>query len=164
MIRIHKLEGRFKWTTYNNTTTKDKTRPQGYKTFFILVLRLVLRTRNLCSTEYDTKNRGCKSFGVRSPPRWIWSTYSNIINYGDARDCFKNAEILRITKSNRLSRYSNTYLCKLHFKQLNEGVKSQVPYIGYTFGHAQHVCLHGRSSLTGGGSKMKCKLQKNVYE
>mgnify|MGYP003683396177 CR=1 FL=1 len=37
----------------------------------------------------------------------------------------------------------NTYLCKLHFiKQLNEGVKSQVPYIGHTFGHAQHVCLH----------------------
>ena len=26
----------------------------------------------------------------------------------------------------------NTYLCKLHFiKQLNEGVKSQVPYIAY---------------------------------
>ena len=30
----------------------------------------------------------------------------------------------------------NTYHCKLHFiKQLNEGVKSQIPYIGHTFGH-----------------------------
>ena len=30
-----------------------------------------------------------------------------------------------------------TYLCELHFiKQVNVGVKSQVPYIGYTFGHA----------------------------
>ena len=55
----------------------------------------------------------------------------------------------------------NTYLCKLHFiKQLNEGVKSQVPYIGHTFGHAQHVCLHGRSSVTGGGLKIKCKITK----
>ena len=40
----------------------------------------------------------------------------------------------------------NRYLCKLHFiKQLNESVKPQVPqyiYIGHTFGHAQHVCLH----------------------
>ena len=32
----------------------------------------------------------------------------------------------------------NTYLCKLNFiKQLNEGVKSQVPYKGHTLGHAQ---------------------------
>ena len=39
----------------------------------------------------------------------------------------------------------NTYLCKFHFiKQLNEGVKSQVPYIGHTLCHAQHVCLHDR--------------------
>ena len=71
---------------------------------------------------------------------------------------------LQFTKSYRLSRNTNTYVCKLHFKQLNEGVKSKVPYIGYTFSHAQHVCLHCRSSLTGGGLKMKCKLQKNVYE
>ena len=48
-------------------------RPQGYKTFFVLVLRLVLRTRNLCSIEYDTKKRGYKSFGVRSPLSPIWS-------------------------------------------------------------------------------------------
>ena len=59
----------------------------------------------------------------------------------------------------------NTYLCKLHFiKQLNEGVKSQVPCIGHTFGHAHHACLHGGSSLTGGGTKMKCKLHKHVYK
>ena len=64
--------------------------PQGYKTFFALVLGLVLRTRNPCSTEYDTKNRGYKSFGVRSPLSWIWSKYSNIITYGVSRDCFKN--------------------------------------------------------------------------
>ena len=32
----------------------------------------------------------------------------------------------------------NTYICILHFiKQLNEAVKSQVPYIGHTFGQAQ---------------------------
>ena len=44
----------------------------------------------------------------------------------------------------------NIYLCKLHFiKQLNEGIKSQVAYIGHTFCHAQYVCLHGGSSLTG---------------
>ena len=53
----------------------NKTWPQGYKTFFVLVLRLVLRTRSLCSTEYDTENRGYKSFGVHSPLSWIWSTY-----------------------------------------------------------------------------------------
>ena len=34
----------------------------------------------------------------------------------------------------------------------------------HTFGHAQHVCLHGGSSMTKGGSKMKCKLQRHVYE
>ena len=34
----------------------------------------------------------------------------------------------------------------------------------HTFGHAHYVCLHGGSSMTGGGSKMKCKLQKHVYE
>ena len=54
---------------------------------------------------------------------------------------------------------------KLHFiKQLNEGVKSLVACIGHTFCHAQHVCLHGGVSMTGGGSKMKFKLQKHVYE
>ena len=37
----------------------------------------------------------------------------------------------------------NTYLCKLHFlKQINEGVKSQVPYIGHTFNHGQHIFLY----------------------
>ena len=59
----------------------------------------------------------------------------------------------------------NTYLCKLHFiKQLNEGLKSLVACIGHTFCHAQHVCLHGGVSMTGGGSQMKFKLQKHVYE
>ena len=59
----------------------------------------------------------------------------------------------------------NTYHCKLHFiKQLNEGVKSLVACIGHTFCHAQHVCLHGGFSTTGGWSKMKFKLQKHVYE
>ena len=61
------------------------------KLFFVLVLRLVLRTQSLCFTEYDIKNRGYKSFGARSPLSWIWSTYSNIITYDVARDCFKNA-------------------------------------------------------------------------
>ena len=59
----------------------------------------------------------------------------------------------------------NTYHYKLHLiKQLNEGVKSLVACIGHTFCHAQHVCLHGGVSMTGGGSKMKFKLQKHVYE
>ena len=71
------------WLLVNNTG------PQGYKTFFVLVLRLVLRTRNLCSTENDTKNRGYKS----SPLSWVLSTYSNIITYSVGRDCFKNARI-----------------------------------------------------------------------
>ena len=38
----------------------------------------------LSKTEYDTKNRGYKSFGLRSPLNLIWSTYSNTITYGVA--------------------------------------------------------------------------------
>ena len=75
--------------------------PQGYKTFFVLVLH----TRSLCSTEYDTKHRGYTSFGVRSLLSWIWSTYINIKTYGVVRDCCKNAGIYRITKSNSHSIY-----------------------------------------------------------
>ena len=67
----------------------EQSRPQGYKTFFVLVLRLVLRTWNLGSNEYDTNNQGYKSFGVRSPLSWIWSTYSNVIINGVSRDCLK---------------------------------------------------------------------------
>ena len=47
-----------------------KIRPQGYKTVFVLVIRLELRTRSLCSTEYETKNRDYKSLGVRFPLRF----------------------------------------------------------------------------------------------
>lgn len=47
--------------------------PRGYRTFFILVLKLALRTPSMCSTEYDSKNRDYKSFGVRSPLSTIWS-------------------------------------------------------------------------------------------
>ena len=74
-------------------------KPQGYKTFFVLVLRLVLRTRSLCSTEYDTINRDYKSFRVRSPLSWIWSTQEIAFKMHEFRE-------LRITKSNRLSRNS----------------------------------------------------------
>ena len=130
--------------------------PQGYKTFFVILLRLRFRTRNLCSTEFDTKNRGYKSFGVHSLLSLIWSTYSNIITYGVARDVLKMHKFRELQSQTDLVGTQNTYLCKLHsIKQLNEGVKSQVPYIGHTFGHAQHIW---------GGSKMKCKLQKHVYE
>ena len=45
---------------------------------------------------YDTKNRGYKSFGVRSPTSWIWNTYSNIITYGVVRDCFKMHELRKL--------------------------------------------------------------------
>ena len=129
------------------------TRPQGYKTFFVLVLILVLRTRNLCSTEYDTKNRGYKSFGVRSPPSWIWSMNSNIITYGVSRDCFKRCTNLH----NYQVKQTQYGLEIIHFiDRLNEGIKSQVACVGHTSCHAQRVCLHGGSSLTVGGSKMKC--------
>ena len=56
---------------FRNRRVKVLAWPRGYKTFFVFVLRLVLRTRSLCSIEYDTKNRGYKSFGVRSPLSWI---------------------------------------------------------------------------------------------
>ena len=131
--------------------TDSKTWLQGYKTFFLLVLRLVLRTLSLCSTEYDTKNRSYKSFGVRSLLSWIWNTYSN----HNIR-CCKRLEFRELQSQSDSVGNHNTY-CKLHFiKQLNEGEKSQVPCKGHTFGHVHHVCLHGGSSLTGGGLKMKC--------
>ena len=38
--------------------------------------------------------------------------------------------------------------------------KTALIYIGHTSCHAQCVYLDGGSSLTGGGSKIKCKLQK----
>ena len=57
----------------------------------------------------------------------------------------------------------NTYLCKLHFiKQPNEGVKSRHTYRSHIWSCA--ACLHGWSILTGGGSRMNCKLQKHVFE
>lgn len=58
----------------------------------------------------------------------------------------------------------NTYQCKLHFiKRQNEGIKAQVAYIGHPSCHAQRVCIHGGSSLTGGKPKMKCKYYKSMY-
>ena len=79
---------------FRNRRVKVLAWPRGNKIFFVLVLRPILRTRSLCSTEYDTKNRGFKSFGLRFPLSWIWNTYSNIIIYGVSRDCFKKCRNL----------------------------------------------------------------------
>ena len=91
------------------------------KNFFALVLRLVLRIRSFCSTEYDIKTEFIK---VRSLLSWIWSTYSNIIIYGVARNCFKMDNFRLLRSQTDLVWTQNTYHCKLHFiKQLSEGVK-----------------------------------------
>ena len=71
---------------------KRITQAPWLKNFFIL--RLFLRTRSLCFTEYDTKNWGFKSFGVGSPLSLIWNTY--IVTYGVVRDCFKKRTNLDI--------------------------------------------------------------------
>ena len=61
----------------------------------------------ICAPLSTTLKRGYKSFGVRSPLSWIWSTYSKIITYGVSRDFFfKNTWIWIITKSNILNRDS----------------------------------------------------------
>lgn len=52
---------------------------RSYKTFFKLVLEVVLRTLNICSTEYDSKNQSYESFGVRSPLNTIWSILQKVV-------------------------------------------------------------------------------------
>lgn len=47
--------------------------------FFKLVLELVLRTLNICSTEYDSENQGYETSGVRSPLNTIWSILQKVV-------------------------------------------------------------------------------------
>ena len=84
------------------------------KLFFVLVVRLVLRSRSLCTTECDTKNWGYKSFGVPSPLSLKYVLQHHYLRWLQ-EIALKMHELRELLSQTDLVGTQNTYLCKLHF-------------------------------------------------